>query len=88
MGTVTTRYSNASGKPTTISVIQMKTKTKHELRVDSGLSGVNCQGIPSGKFQTLKAKKILNPSALGVSINKEFERIEAVVLEDMKNQLI
>lgn len=88
MGTVTTRYANASGKPTDISVEVMKTKTKYSLRVDSGLCGVNCQGIPSGQYKEFKAKKILNPSVLGVGVNKEFERIEAIVKEDMKNNLV
>lgn len=88
MGTITTRYSNKAGKPTTIEINQLKTKTNYKLKVGAGLSGVNAQGLPSDRYTLIKAKKILNISKFPSSISKPIKVLDQEVEESVYESLL
>jgi hypothetical protein len=87
-GTVTTRYSNKSGKPSSIIINRLKTKTTFGLKIDSGLSGVNAQGLPSAPYKLIEAKEILDVTALGKKIENRLKAIEVDVDEYFNDKLL
>jgi hypothetical protein len=86
--TITTRYANAKGKPSRIFVNAMKTKTTYPLVLDNGLSGVNAQGLPSGQYNIVKAKRILDVKSLGKTVYNELMRREPDIQDDVYFKLM
>lgn len=87
-GTVTTRYSNKSGKPSSLIINRLKTKTTFGLKIDSGLSGVNAQGLPSASYKLMEAKRILDASSLGTKISSRLKALELDVDEYFNDKFL
>jgi hypothetical protein len=66
----------------------MKTKTTYPLVLDNGLSGVNAQGLPSGQYNTVKAKRILDVKSLGKTVYNELMRREPDIQDDVYFKLM
>ena len=88
-GTVTTRFSNKSGKPSAIIIDRLKTKTNFKLKIGEGLSGVNAQGLPSAPYIRVTAKRIDDvPNSLGTKISNRLKALEADVEEYFNDKLL
>ena len=88
-GTVTTRFSNKGGKPSSIVINRLKTKTTFGLKIGQGLSGVNAQGLPSAPYKLIEVKKIIDvPNSLGTKVSNRLKALEADVEDYFNDKLL